>query len=90
MAENFPKLGRSSGIHVHESNRSPKNFKPKQFCPRHFIIKLSKIKTKNFKNRKGKFLRYIGTLIGLSVDFLADTFRPGKSGMIHSNCPGRG
>lgn len=45
MTENFPKLGRDTGIKLYETRKSSNRFNPKRTSPRHIIIKLLKSET---------------------------------------------
>ena len=74
MTENFPKLGRDTGIQLYETHKSPNRFNPKRTSPRCIIIKLSKIKDRerNLKAaREKKHITYKRTPIRISADFSA-------------------
>ena len=63
VAENFPNLGRETGIQIQEIERSPPKINKNRSTPRHFILKLanSKDKEKILKAaRDQRSLTYMG------------------------------
>ena len=63
IAENFPNLGRETGIQIQEIERSPPKINKNHSTPRHLIVKLanSKDKEKILKAASDKrFLTYMG------------------------------
>ena len=46
-AENFPNLGKETGIQVQEAQRVPNKMNSRRFSPRHIIIRMSKVKDKD-------------------------------------------
>lgn len=44
IAENFPKLGKDTDIHIQEAVRTPNKMNTMRYTPRHIIITMSKIK----------------------------------------------
>ena len=54
IAENFPKMGKEIATQVQETQRVPNRINPRQNTPRHILIKLTEIKHKEIKSRKGE------------------------------------
>ena len=71
IAENFPNLGRETGIQIQEIERSPPKINKNLSTPRHLIVKLanSKDKEKILKAARDKrFLTYMGRNTKLTAD----------------------
>ena len=88
MTENFPNLGKETGIQIQETQGLPKNRTPKRSTARHVIIKVSKVKDTEriLKAAREKQLSiYKETPIRPSLDFFLHILcRPEVSDMIYS------
>ena len=76
IAENFPNLGRETGIQIQEIKRSPPKINKNHSTPRHLIVKLanSKDKEKILKAARDKrSLTYVGRSIRLTEDLSTET-----------------
>ena len=77
MAENVPNLGRELELQVKEANRTPNYVIVKRPSPRHILVKTAKVngKEKTLREARQKKIIFKGTLIRLSADFSAETFK---------------
>ena len=83
LAENFPNLGKETGIQIQEIERTPQKINENCSTPRHFIAKLanSKDKEKILKAAQDKkFLTYKGRNIRLTVDLFTEAWQARKGG----------
>ena len=79
IAENFPNLGRETGIQIQEIERSPPKINKNRSTPRHLILKLanSKDKEKVLKADK-KSLTFMGRSIRVTADLSTETWQARK------------
>ena len=81
IAENFPNLGRETGIQIQEIERSPPKINKNRSTPRHLIVKLanSKDKEKILKAaRDKKSLTFMGRSIRVTADLSTETWQARK------------
>ena len=81
IAENFPNLGRETGIQIQEIERSPPKINKNCSTPRHLIVKLanSKDKERILKVARDKrSLTYMGRNNRLTADFPTETWQARK------------
>uniref|UniRef100_A0A8C0N314 L1 transposable element RRM domain-containing protein n=1 Tax=Canis lupus familiaris TaxID=9615 RepID=A0A8C0N314_CANLF len=81
LAENFPNLGRETGIQIQEIERSPPKINKNRSTPRHLIVKLanSKDKEKILKAaRDKKSLTFMGRSIRVTADLSTETWQARK------------
>lgn len=73
---------------VYEAQRSPVKFNPKRSLPRHIIIKLSQIKDKKFWERQERKSNTAHRVVSIDSHQISQwkPWRPGKNGMIDSQC----
>ena len=78
MAENFPILGKKTGIQGQEAQRVPYKMNPKGHTTRHIIVRIVKVKEKERilkAVREKQLVIYKGNPIRLSADFSAETLQ---------------
>ena len=81
IAENFPNLGRETGIQIQEIERSPHKINKNRSTPRHLIVKLanSKNKEKILKAaREEKSLTFMGRSNRVTADLSTETWQARK------------
>ena len=81
IAENFPNMGRETGIQIQEIERSPPKINKNRSTPRHLIVKLanSKDKEKILKAaRDKKSLTFMGRSIRVTADLSTETWQARK------------
>ena len=82
IAENFPNLGRETGIQIQEIERPPPKINKTCSTPQLLIVKLanSKDKEKILKAARDKrSLTYMGRNIRLVADLCTETWRPERA-----------
>ena len=81
IAENFPNLGRETGIQIQEIERSPPKINKNHSTPRHLIVKLanSKDKEKILKvARDKKSLTFMGRRISITAQLCTEPWQARK------------
>ena len=81
IAENFPNLGKETGIKIQEAQRTPLKINKNRSTPRHLIVKLTSLRDKEKilkAAREKRYVTYNGRNIRLATDLSTETWQARK------------
>jgi len=76
IAENFPNLGKETGIKIQEAHRTPLKINKNRSTPRHLIVKLTSLRDKDKilkAAREKRSVTYNSRSVRLAADLSTET-----------------